>query len=109
MRPVPEKHDNYMGYTRFNCMAPPGLASLHAGRILPKPLRDNLNPVAIVLTGAPEDGALHFTLNKTLIVPGDGCETSSFTVTPFGTNQIAVEWHEGQCRGAQLLLNKNGR
>ena len=109
LRPVPLKPDNYMGYSRFNCMPPPGLRSLGGGRILPKPLRDNLNPVAIVLTGAPEDGALHFTLDKTVVVPGDGCETSSFTVTPFGTNQIAVEWHEGKCRGAQLLLNKNGR
>jgi hypothetical protein len=109
LRPVPEKPDNYMGYSRFNCVPPPGLASLRGGGMLPKRLRENLNPVAIVLTGAPEDGALHFVLDKTVVVPGDGCETSSFTVTPFGTNRIAVEWHEGKCRGAQLLLDKNGR
>jgi hypothetical protein len=109
LRPVPEKQDNYMGYSRFNCVPPPGLVSLRGGGILPRPLRENLNPVATVLTGAPENGALHFTLDKTVVVPGDGCETSSFTVTPFGTNRVAVEWREGQCRGAQLLLDKNGR
>jgi hypothetical protein len=106
LRPILGKPDNYMGYSRLNCAAVPGVGP---ARFLPKPLRDNLNPVAIVLTGAPEDGALHFTLDKTVVVPGDGCETSAFTVTPFGTNKIAVEWHEGQCRGVQLLMDKNGR
>jgi len=106
LRPIPGKTDNYMGYSRLNCAGVPGVGP---ARFLPKPLRDNLNPVAIVLTGVPQDGALHFTLDKTLVVPGDGCETSSFTVTPFGTNKIAVEWREGQCRGVQLLMDKNGR
>ena len=106
LRPVPQKPDNYMGYSRLNCAPVPGVGP---ARFLPRPLRDNLNPVAIVLTGAPEDGALHFSLDKTVVVPGDGCETSAFTVTPFGTNKIAVEWHEGQCRGVQLLMDKNGR
>ncbi len=106
LRPILGKPDNYMGYSRLNCAPVPGVGP---ARFLPRPLRDNLNPVAIVLTGEPEDGALHFTLDKTLVVPGDGCETSSFTVTPFGTNKIAVEWREGQCRGVQLLMDKNGR
>jgi len=106
LRPVPEKQDNYMGYSRFNCAPPPGVGP---ARFLPRTLRNNLNPVAIVMKGEPEDGALHFALDKTVVVPGDGCETSSFTVTPFGTNRIAVEWREGKCRGAQLLLDKNGR
>jgi|SRR5579863_333798 len=106
LRPVPQKPDNYMGYSRLNCGPVPGVGP---ARFLPRPLRDNLNPVAIVLTGTPEDGALHFTLDKTVVVPGDGCETSSFTVTPFGTNKVAVEWHEGECRGVQLLMDKNGR
>jgi len=106
LRPVPDKQDNYMGYSRFNCAPPPGVGP---ARFLPKPLRNNLSPVAIVLKGEPEDGVLHFTLDKTVVVPGDGCETSAFTVTPFGTNRVAVEWREGKCRGAQLLLDKNGR
>ena len=106
LRPVPDKQDNYMGYSRFNCVPPPGVGP---ARFLPRTLRNNLNPVAIVMKGEPEDGALRFALDKTVVVPGDGCETSSFTVTPFGTNRIAVEWREGKCRGAQLLLDKNGR
>ena len=77
--------------------------------MLPKQQRDNLNPVAMVLTGVPEDGALHFTLDKTVVSPNDDCETTEFNVTPFGTNQVAVEWREGKCRGTQLILNKNGR
>lgn len=109
MRPIPEAPENYKGYARLNCMPPPGLVSLRGGRVLPRQQRENLNPVAMVLTGTPEDGALHFTLDKTVVAPNDDCETSEFVVTPFGTNQVALEWHEGKCRGAQLILNKNGR
>jgi hypothetical protein len=109
MRPVPQKPEDYKGYARLNCMPPAGLTSLRGGRVLPKQQRDNLNPVAMVLTGVPEDGAMHFTLDKTVVAPNDDCETTEFNVTPFGTNQVAVEWREGKCRGTQLILNKNGR
>jgi len=109
MRPIPDKPDNYKGYARLNCLPPAGLVSLRGGRVLPKQQRDNLNPVAMVLTGTPEDGALRFMLDKTVVAPNDDCETTEFTVTPFGTNQVALEWHEGKCRGTQLLLGKNGR
>jgi hypothetical protein len=109
LRPVAQKPEDYKGYARLNCMPPAGLTSLRGGRVLPKPQRDNLNPVAMVLTGVPEDGALHFTLDQTVVAPNDDCETTEFNVTPFGTNQVAVEWREGKCRGTQLILNKNGR
>ena len=109
MRPIPETPENYKGYARLNCMPPPGLVSLRGGRVLPRQQRENLNPVAMVLTGVPEDGALHFTLDKTVVAPNDDCETSEFVITPFGTNQVALEWHEGKCRGTQLILGKNGR
>jgi hypothetical protein len=109
MRPVPEVPQDYKGYARLNCLPPAGLVSLRGGRVLPKQQRDNLNPVAMVLTGVPEDGALHFTLDKTVVAPNDDCETTEFVVTPFGTNQVALEWREGKCRGMQLILNKNGR
>ena len=109
LRPVPQKPEDYKGYSRLNCLPPAGLTSLRGGRVLPKQQRDNLNPVAMVLTGVPEDGALHFTLDKTVVSPNDDCETTEFNVTPFGTNQVAVEWREGKCRGTQLILNKNGR
>ncbi len=109
MRPVPQKPEDYKGYARLNCMPPAGLVSLRGGRVLPKQQRDNLNLVAMVLTGVPEDGSLHFVLDKTVVTPNDDCETTEFNVTPFGTNQVAVEWREGKCRGTQLILNKNGR
>jgi hypothetical protein len=109
LRSVPQKPEDYKGYARLNCMPPAGLTSLRGGRVLPRQQRENLNPVAMVLTGVPEDGALHFTLDKTVVAPNDDCETTEFNVTPFGTNQVAVEWREGKCRGTQLILNKNGR
>jgi hypothetical protein len=110
MRPVPEKTEDYKGYARFNCVPPAGLTSFYNGGALPKQQRDNLNPVAMVLTGVPDEGSsLHFVLDKTVVTPNDDCETTQFNVTPFGTNQVAVEWREGVCRGVQLILNKSGR
>ena len=44
--------------------AGPLTAKLRGGQVLPKQQRENLNPVAMVLTGGPEDGALHFTLGE---------------------------------------------
>jgi hypothetical protein len=110
MRPVPQKTEDYKGYARFNCVPPAGLTSFYNGGVLPKQQRDNLNPVAMVLTGVPDEGSsLHFVLDKTVVTPNDDCETTQFNVTPFGTNQVAVEWREGVCRGVQLILNKSGR
>jgi hypothetical protein len=31
---------------------------------------------------------------------------TSFTVTPFGADQISVEWQDAPCQGGQLLLKK---
>jgi len=109
MRPIPEKTEDYKGYARFNCVPPAGLTSFYNGGVLPKQQRDNLNPVAMVLTGVPEEGSLHFVLDKTVVTPNDDCETTEFNVTPFGANQVAAEWREGVCRGTQLILNKSGR
>jgi len=36
----------------------------------------------MVLTGVPEDGALHFTLDKTVVAPNDDCETTDSTSRP---------------------------
>ncbi|MBV9505023.1 MAG: hypothetical protein JO323_08480 [Acidobacteriia bacterium] len=79
MRSLPQKPEDYKGYARLNCMPPAGLGSLRGGRVLPRQQRENLNPVAMVLTGVPEDGSLHFTLDKTVVAPNDDCETTDLT------------------------------
>jgi hypothetical protein len=41
-----------------------------------------------------------------------GCALSAFTITPFGTDQLAAEWQEGSCTGqagAQILLRRLGK
>jgi hypothetical protein len=108
LRNVPEKPEDYKAYAQFHCMPAAGIPSLYGGRVLPKQQRDNLNPAAMVLTGVPEEGSIHFTVDKTVVTAADDCETTDFSVTPFGTNQVAVEWREGICRGTQLILAKNG-
>ncbi len=42
-----------------------------------------------------------------------GCALTSFTVTPFGEDQVIAEWQEGNCpeapQGGQILLRKTGK
>ena len=68
-----------------------------------------MNPAAAILTGTPENGSLHFRVDKTVGADVDGCAATSFTAMPFGTNKIAVQWQDGSCQGGQIVLNKSDR
>jgi hypothetical protein len=101
---------NYTGYSTLSCIAPPNLWQLHRGpRMLPPKLREEMHPTAIMLNGAPENGAVHFRIDKSVVAAADGCDTTAFKVTPFGTNRIAVAWQDGICDGGQILLDRIGR
>jgi len=91
----------YSGYSTLSCVAP-----VVRGRARPA---SRSNPAAAVLTGVPENGSIRFHVDKTIEAEANGCAATSFTATPFGTNQIAVQWQEGSCQGGQVLLTKNGR
>jgi hypothetical protein len=92
---------SYSGYSTLSCVNP----SVR-GRANPA---SRMNPAAAVLTGVPESGSIRFHVDKTIEADANGCAATSFTATPFGTNQIAVQWQEGSCQGGQILLSKNGR
>lgn len=100
---------NYTGYSTLGCQPAPGVWGSQGGQFLPQDMRNNLSPKAIVMTGAPENGAIRFQVDKTVIGDSDICATTSFTITPFGTNKVAAQWREGTCRGVQFLLDKGGR
>jgi hypothetical protein len=91
----------YSGYSTLSCVTPPA-----RGRARSAP---RINPAAAVLTGQPENGSIRFHVDKTIEADANGCAATSFTATPFGTNQIAVQWQEGSCQGGQIILAKNGR
>jgi len=91
----------YSGYSTLSCVPPPA-----RGRAKPA---SRINLAAAVLTGQPENGSIRFHVDKTIEADANGCAATSFTATPFGTNQIAVQWQEGSCQGGQIILAKNGR
>lgn len=109
LREAPDTPGNYTGYSTLSCIRPPGLVSLQGERRLPNQIRNQLKPTAIIMTGAPENGAILFHVDKTVVGINDDCATSAFTVTPFGTNKIAAQWQEGSCQGGQVILNRQGR
>lgn len=99
---------NYTAYSTLSCMAPPSLWGLKGGQLLPPRMRDQMLPTAITLQGTPENGAIHFQVDKTVVSPMSSCATTSFMVTPFGTNRIAAQWREGLCQGGQILMARIG-
>ncbi len=100
---------NYIGYSTLSCRTPSSLWGLKGGQQLPPAMREQMLPTAIVMTGTPVNGAIRFQVNRTVVSPASGCETTSYTVTPFGTNRVAVQWLDGLCLGGQILMNRIGR
>ena len=97
-----------IAYSTLSCMAPPSLWGLKGGQLLPPRMRDEMLPTAITLQGTPENGAIRFQVDKTVVSPMSGCATTSFMVTPFGTNRVAAQWREGLCQGGQILMARIG-
>jgi hypothetical protein len=67
---------------------------------------NKLNPADAILSGAMENGSIRFHVDKTIGTNSNGCAATSFTVTPFGSNQLAAEWQEGGCQGGHVILQK---
>lgn len=64
-------------------------------------------PIEAVLTAALSGtGAIPFHIDKAIGASVDGCALTSFTVTPFGNDQLAAEWQKGTCPGGQMTLQR---
>jgi hypothetical protein len=68
-----------------------------------------MTPMAAIMSGRMQDGAIAFHVDKAIGTPVDGCPFSSFTVTPFGTQQIAVEWQRGNCDSGQMTMTRQAQ
>jgi hypothetical protein len=67
------------------------------------------SPASAVITGKPTGNAVEFTVDK-VVSKGEGhCAFTSFTVTPFGSDQIAAEWKQDTCPAGQILLRRIGK
>jgi hypothetical protein len=93
-----------------------GFSSLACANFAPLMAKDDRNPAsatlnrmspaAAVLSGTMENGSIRFHVDKTVSANSNGCAATSFTLTPFGNNQLAAAWQEEGCQGGQVILQK---
>jgi hypothetical protein len=67
---------------------------------------NRMSPASAVLSGAMENSSIRFHVDKTIGTNSNGCAATSFTLTPFGANQLAAEWQEATCQGGNIILQK---
>jgi hypothetical protein len=63
-------------------------------------------PATAILSGAAEKGSFQFHVDKVVGPDASGCAPSAFTLTPFGSSQLAAEWQETTCGGGHLMLQR---
>jgi hypothetical protein len=68
-----------------------------------------MEPVSAELTGSMENGAITFHVDKVIGIPWDGCTLTGYSISSFGSQQIAAQWQEGTCPGGQLVLMRAQR
>jgi hypothetical protein len=68
-----------------------------------------LTPMAAILSARVQDGPIAFHVDKAIGTPVDGCPFSALTVTPFGSQQIAVEWQRGNCDSGQMTMTRQAQ
>jgi hypothetical protein len=93
-----------------------GFSSLACANFAPLMAKDDRNPAsatlnrmspaAAVLSGAMENGSIRLRVDKTVSANSNGCAATSFTLTPFGSNQLAAEWQEEGCQGGHIIMQK---
>jgi hypothetical protein len=98
------------GFPVLFCVPAASGPALALGR---NPVLPPMTPEAAVLSGTASNGAIQFTVDKIIGRSINGCAFTSFSVTPFGADQLSAEWQEGACgtetRAGQLLLRRTGR
>ena len=68
-----------------------------------------LTPASAILSGVPSTTGIDFTVDKVTSKGGTFCSFTSFTVTPFGNDQLSAEWKQDVCGSGQMLLRRIGR
>jgi hypothetical protein len=99
-----ESSGHFSGYSTMTCTA---AGPLVGKRLNPRLLTLNrMDPEAAILSGRMESGSVLFRADKTVGADANGCAVTSFSLTPFGSNQLAAEWQEDTCAGGHTLLRK---
>jgi hypothetical protein len=65
-----------------------------------------LNAEAAILSGVAEKGIVKLNVDKVVDSDTHNCPPTTFTLTPFGSTQLAAEWQEQGCSGGHALLTR---
>jgi hypothetical protein len=101
--------DAYSGYSSFACTNAAPLMSAGNRRNPRSALLNRMDPDSAILTGSLQNGAIRLHADKTIGTDINGCAVTSFTLTPFGANQLAAEWQAGECQGGHMMLARARR
>ncbi|NYF52449.1 hypothetical protein [Tunturiibacter gelidoferens] len=68
-------------------------------------------PVSAVMTGAPVEGGIRFTVDSLIGTPYDGYSLIGMTITDFGQGQVQAQWQsqrspQAPCPDNRMLLKK---
>jgi len=99
--------DGYAGYSTMRCN--PSFFTIDKDRRLPNSetlLAAQVEPVSAILSGMGANDAIQFHVDRNIGQYADGCKPTSFTISPFGLQQIAAQWQEGNCRSGDMILRR---
>ncbi len=101
----PDAQGQFTGYAQMVCLPTPALVAQKRPDPRVRAL-NQLNPEAAILSGAVREGTIELSVDKTVNSDSSGCNASSYSLTPFGNNQLAAEWREEGCAGGRMILRR---
>ena len=105
-----EQEGKLLGYPELSCIVNPMLTGqpMDTKHYNPALMLSRANPSAAILSGSPVNGSVEFHVDKVINTNEAGCVMSSFSATPFGSNQLSVNWMDS-CGGGNMMLTKERR
>jgi hypothetical protein len=97
------------GYVKMLCYPTGAYYQSHPKINVQETFMKAMTPMAAILSGTIKDGSIAFHIDKTIGTGLDGCPLSSFTVTSFGTDEVAAEWQKEGCPGGQMTLSRSSK
>jgi hypothetical protein len=98
----PDPAKPFAGYSNMLCVD----MTIHAG-MSPETAAiltaEKLAPESTVLSGNVTKGTIGYTTDRVVSQGQSKCDMQSMDVTPFGSNQIAIQWKDS-CGGGQMQL-----
>jgi hypothetical protein len=100
----PEEPDKYTGAATLSC-APSVLFGGPKANVSPAMMLARLNPLSAVMSGVWASDSIAFRVDK--VLNAGGCAWKGFSVSRFGSQNVAAEFEDG-CGGGSMVLRRAG-